>query len=240
MEGGICIRTSERDAGMIRDRTFESQRQLPRALPANWEVKMDPISGWPFFVDHLNRRTTWHDPRFFSTCRPSALADYYPYHSFLPPTWEQETSDFFRPRPPRGKPRPREPHSTFEEAQPRPPAGPPPAAEYPRLEGLSLEEVPPEHGDPNEEESSGPEVEAQLAWIRDIARQVDTLHSDVASFSGKAGSKRYLFLEESLMSQLLALDSTQTFGLQLVRSARKKVSADIQDLLEQLESLADS
>lgn len=33
-------------------------------LPYLWEMKMDPYTGWPFFVDHPNRRTTWLDPRY--------------------------------------------------------------------------------------------------------------------------------------------------------------------------------
>lgn len=33
-------------------------------LPENWEMKMDFATGWPFFVDNLNRRTTWNDPRY--------------------------------------------------------------------------------------------------------------------------------------------------------------------------------
>ena len=33
-------------------------------LPAYWEMKMDPFTQWPFFVDHPNRRTTWLDPRY--------------------------------------------------------------------------------------------------------------------------------------------------------------------------------
>ncbi|KAK7901701.1 hypothetical protein WMY93_018470 [Mugilogobius chulae] len=32
-------------------------------LPLGWEVKIDPQTGWPFFVDHNNRTTTWNDPR---------------------------------------------------------------------------------------------------------------------------------------------------------------------------------
>ncbi|KAM9379825.1 BAG family molecular chaperone regulator 3 [Phaethornis superciliosus] len=32
-------------------------------LPPGWEIKMDPQTGWPFFVDHNNRTTTWSDPR---------------------------------------------------------------------------------------------------------------------------------------------------------------------------------
>ncbi|NWH75693.1 BAG3 regulator, partial [Piaya cayana] len=32
-------------------------------LPPGWEIKMDPQTGWPFFVDHNSRTTTWSDPR---------------------------------------------------------------------------------------------------------------------------------------------------------------------------------
>ena len=32
-------------------------------LPAFWEMKIDPSSGKPFFIDHRNRVTTWIDPR---------------------------------------------------------------------------------------------------------------------------------------------------------------------------------
>ena len=32
-------------------------------LPPNFEMKIDPASGRPFFVDHANRTTSWNDPR---------------------------------------------------------------------------------------------------------------------------------------------------------------------------------
>ncbi|XP_034886132.1 BAG family molecular chaperone regulator 3 isoform X1 [Mirounga leonina] len=32
-------------------------------LPLGWEIKIDPQTGWPFFVDHNSRTTTWNDPR---------------------------------------------------------------------------------------------------------------------------------------------------------------------------------
>ncbi|NXY25599.1 BAG3 regulator, partial [Atrichornis clamosus] len=31
--------------------------------PPGWEIKIDPQTGWPFFVDHNSRTTTWSDPR---------------------------------------------------------------------------------------------------------------------------------------------------------------------------------
>ena len=44
------------------DRNSPSGTLIP--LPEHWEMKMDPFTGWPFFVDHPNRRTTWLDPRY--------------------------------------------------------------------------------------------------------------------------------------------------------------------------------
>lgn len=32
-------------------------------LPAGWEMRVDPVTGHPFFVDHNTRCTTWRDPR---------------------------------------------------------------------------------------------------------------------------------------------------------------------------------
>ncbi|KAJ8248344.1 hypothetical protein GJAV_G00241000 [Gymnothorax javanicus] len=36
---------------------------LANIVEARWEIKIDPHTGWPFFVDHNNRITTWNDPR---------------------------------------------------------------------------------------------------------------------------------------------------------------------------------
>lgn len=33
-------------------------------LPPNIEMKIDPATGWPFFVDHATRTTSWNDPRY--------------------------------------------------------------------------------------------------------------------------------------------------------------------------------
>ena len=46
-------------------------------LPEYWEMKMDPFTKWPFFIDHLNRRTTWLDPRY----------PYYSEHHYADPFW---------------------------------------------------------------------------------------------------------------------------------------------------------
>ena len=57
----------------------EVLQELP--LPDNWEMKMDPLTGWPFFVDHLGGRTTWNDPRWDSFIRSPYKHPTYPYQS---------------------------------------------------------------------------------------------------------------------------------------------------------------
>ena len=119
--------------------------ELYRApLPTNWEMKMDPISGWPFFVDHFNRRTTREDPRFLLTCRDWALADpRYPLVNYLSTDWPCRT-EFFRPR---SKPRPQ--HSRTAEVRAPPvstdPHTPPPAPVVPCPSPLSCRQTRPGH-----------------------------------------------------------------------------------------------
>ena len=33
-------------------------------LPTKWSVCLDPVTSWPFYIDHKHRVTTWQDPRF--------------------------------------------------------------------------------------------------------------------------------------------------------------------------------
>ncbi len=46
-------------------------RQTFHPLPHGWEMKVDPFSRWPFFVDHSTRATTWDDPRWQYSLHPS-------------------------------------------------------------------------------------------------------------------------------------------------------------------------
>ncbi|XP_066534582.1 BAG family molecular chaperone regulator 3 [Hoplias malabaricus] len=59
-------------------------------LPPGWEIKIDPQTGWPFFVDHNNRKTTWNDPRHDSKklstggpCTPTELSPQDTHKTFL-------------------------------------------------------------------------------------------------------------------------------------------------------------
>jgi atrophin-1 interacting protein 2 (WW domain-containing E3 ubiquitin protein ligase 2) len=55
---------------------LKSNEQEP--LPAGWEMKADP-KGRIYFVDHVNKKSGWVDPRILN--KP------------LPPGWEMKTDD---------------------------------------------------------------------------------------------------------------------------------------------------
>ena len=55
------------------------------SLPPGWEMKIDPSTGRPFFIDHNTRNTTWNDPRTQSNL-PVSLLNFvllFPYHKIL-------------------------------------------------------------------------------------------------------------------------------------------------------------
>ena len=117
-------------------------------------------------------------------------------------------------------------------------------SEVPSLLYPTLEDPEPASPSPPDtaEQCSVPaaQVQAQLDRISEIGGLVEALRGQVTVFQRQAGSKSYVLLEETLMSHLLALDSTQTFGLQRVRSARRGVVATVQELLAELETRAQS
>ena len=107
---------------------------------------------------------------------------------------------------------------------------------YPVLEEEEEEEKP---SDPESSVCSA-DIETQLAAIAEVQRRVDSFRERVAVFSGPKGSKCYVCVEETLISFLLSLDCTQTFGRPLLRRARKAVVVAVQELLQLLESRAES
>ena len=80
------------------------------------------------------------------------------------------------------------------------------------------------------------EIERRLAAIRNIDQNVEDLESRVESFSGDRKSKEYLFVSETLISQLLKLDEIQAEGVEEIRTLRKSVVLKIERYLEQLEA----
>ncbi|XP_005110401.1 BAG family molecular chaperone regulator 3 [Aplysia californica] len=42
---------------------FNQAQMRNDPLPTGWEMRFDNVSGWPYFIDHNTRNTTWQDPR---------------------------------------------------------------------------------------------------------------------------------------------------------------------------------
>lgn len=221
-------------------------------LPINWEMKMDPITGWPFFLDHDSRRTTWEDPRNqLHYCRRPAASS---VDHYLPSHYWNSPPQFFRPSPPRSTPSQLEIASESKSQQlsnTETPSvlenGPQTGSDLRNTELDQQNTTPTENTTSDDDENSNTElnvsaseVEHQLSRIRDIARKVDDLRDEVVTFSGERESKQYIYLEEKLMTQLLTLDTVQSHGLLQIRVERKKVTSDIQQLLGQLEARTSS
>jgi len=194
-------------------------------LPEHWEMKIDPFTGWPFFVDHVHQLTTWDDPRYGLSVAPG-----YSY----PPSFS---------RPP-------------QEAVPIVPSKPWHATyQYPQV----ADQLKPSE-QKKAEDGSGPQVESEnilrdensqhipretpaqmhekLRRIEQIRGKVDGIRQKAERYVGHKNSKEYVHIEETLMSYLLELDTIETLGSGLVRSARKSVVKTIQSLQDLLESRA--
>ena len=280
-------------------------------LPQYWEMKMDPFTGWPFFVDHHNRRTTWDDPRYVSPWFPDSYRwvpdlpyamdnPYTPAYPSMPSYTHSRTSPhsnfFTTPAPGRHSSAPTQhlqphpPHSRRcgSHDQPSPRQQPPSTSQtdathkdsvgeevrkiatqkergeeedegmlshtclYPALDQGKEEEEKEKVKEKKEEEAAGgsngsermsvpdADMKAQLAKITDIQHRVEDMREQVTAFEGRKGSKSYVYIEETLMAHLLALDGTQTYGLTELRAARRSVVLMIQELLQLLESRAHS
>ncbi|XP_033726520.1 BAG family molecular chaperone regulator 3-like [Pecten maximus] len=42
---------------------YMTQQPNSNDLPPGWEMILDKMTGWPYFIDHNTRQTTWEDPR---------------------------------------------------------------------------------------------------------------------------------------------------------------------------------
>jgi len=43
-------------------------------LPPGWEMIFDKNTGWPYFVDHNTRQTSWEDPRIRMVCNKLTIS----------------------------------------------------------------------------------------------------------------------------------------------------------------------
>merc|ERR1719376_1397406 len=72
--------------------------QLSEDLPAGWEVRIDNTTSRPYYVDHINRKTSWkrphnNDASSSSSRRSSTITSQSNGLEPLPPGWEMKTAE---------------------------------------------------------------------------------------------------------------------------------------------------
>ncbi|CAG0913994.1 unnamed protein product [Notodromas monacha] len=97
------------------------------------------------------------------------------------------------------------------------------------------------HGARREEASENevpPIKKRSLDRIASVHASLENLREQVALFNGKKGSKGYVFLDEMLTRNLIALDDVDTFGDDDIRSKRKDAVTQVHKYLQELEGKA--
>ena len=169
-------------------------------LPGNWEMKVDPFTRWPFFVDHSTRSTTWLDPRW----RDTAVSALHSGTSTVHYSASQgETIRPFLGEDPSLANHMAHPHSYTDHPQPI-------------------------RSDPDELQL--PVVQDKLMAIRAVVARSENIKKRLDGFHGFKGSKEHHVLDELLTGVLLELDSIETGGYNSVRTARKNAVEYIHQL----------
>lgn len=74
--------------------------------------------------------------------------------------------------------------------------------------------------------------------LKKILADIFVIQDDISSFKGRRGDKNYIFIEEMLTRQLLALDSIHADGNEELRLSRRSIVKQVQGLLSTLEMKA--
>lgn len=177
-------------------------------LPPHWEMKVDPFTRWPFFVDHSTRSTTWLDPRWRGTTVSA------PHSGSTPVYYGDNQQHGATLRPFQVNVGNQSPANII----PQPHNHPQPV----------------HSSDPNELQI--PFVQDKLKSIGAIVTKSETIKERVDNFHGFKGSKEHRVLDELLTGLLIELDSIDTSGYTIVRTARKSAV----EYVHQLSALLDT
>lgn len=109
------------------------------------------------------------------------------------------------------------------------------------VKAVPIEErsLPQEHESDKTSEAEEPQKHPGVLKVEAILNKVQILQHEVDSFQGKKNDKKYLWIEEYLTKELLALDSVDPEGRADVRQARRDGVRKVQNILERLEQKAE-
>ncbi|KAL7990567.1 hypothetical protein Chor_013997, partial [Crotalus horridus] len=99
--------------------------------------------------------------------------------------------------------------------------------------------LPQEHESEKTSEAEEPQKHPGVLKVEAILNRVQILNQEVDSFQGKKNDKKYLWIEEYLTKELLALDSVDPEGRADVRQARRDGVRKVQNILGRLEQKAE-
>lgn len=99
--------------------------------------------------------------------------------------------------------------------------------------------LPQEHESEKTLEAEEPQKHPGVLKVEAILNRVQILKQEVDSFQGKKNDKKYLWIEEYLTKELLALDSVDPEGRADVRQARRDGVRKVQNILGRLEQKAE-
>ena len=241
-------------------------------------MKIDPVTGWPFFVDHGTRRTTWDDPRYYEPGpHTSASASFQNYPGNPYPSKQERCHEITNQQPgihysSSERKTPVLAENTLTEQSPRnavrthiEPYYVQPLSRETRVSMMessrsvgkpihSTSNVTTVPGTAGTQEATNSnylgttdaqeftiserlkQIYPEVKQIEEIMQKSTELENSVLFYNGAAGTKDYVFLEESLMTILLLLDKVDTHGNSEIRKVRKSAVCKIQQLLTTLEN----
>lgn len=204
----------------------------PSPLPPGWEAKLDPRTGWMYFIDHNTQTTSWEDPRKSgqgARGSPSATPS---------PTVSQGTAipvnhNRCSPVQSAGKNSPAVDSKRLHSQSPQQGLSP---EQRRKKRASSPNPIPGPAYNKNQPPNHQKSVSAtSLQTISSIRQSAEQTHREIEAFNGSKESKQYKYLEDLMERLLCKLDNVETEGNETVRSSRKEVVVYIQQCLDQLE-----
>jgi hypothetical protein len=189
-------------------------------LPEGWEERVDPRTGWTYFLNHNTKTTQWEDPRSEQSERGSESLNQAQSDGVtrVPITHKssQNNNDRLQDGPRRSPVMSKRARSSA-----------------PDSNSLNVGEagVKPR----SNSHSPSPNPLTPLQTIASIKQDAERLHSDIEAFKETKDSKAYKYMEEMMTRYLCKLDTVDSCGDENIRASRKETIRYIQQCLDQLE-----
>ncbi|CAH8631061.1 unnamed protein product [Heterobilharzia americana] len=187
-----------------------------QGLPPGWSVGYDSVTGFPYFIDHINKSTTWEDPRksknqvhpITSSSTSSNTNNH--HHQF---EREQQSSPNCSDK------KYHENTSTTNETQPS---------------SSSSIPIKSEHAECHDSNETAQLLDP-MSLIEHAQSELEELKAKIIDYFPTCKDKAYLLFEDKLEKLTLRLDNIDSAGDSAIRNKRREVILSIQSVLNSLE-----